>query len=131
MVKCHNAITRAELVDARTDFGHHAGGFVPINSRRFEQVVLDLLQIGIADSTGLHPHQDLAGADLGRRNLFHVNDARAAINGGVHGIGNGDPLRTGNRQENSLRRARPEHTASAAGPAQAAGPQDNAKHSLQ
>ena len=42
----------------------HAGRLMPVDSGRREQVVFDLLEIGVADAAGFHANQDFAGADF-------------------------------------------------------------------
>ena len=74
-MKRHHAIARPELGDAAAHRGHHAGGLVPVDARRRQQIVFDLLQIGVADAASFHADQNLAGADRRRRDLLHGDDA--------------------------------------------------------
>src|ERR1700730_2632162 len=56
-----------------------------IHAGRLQQIVSDLFEIGVADATGLYPHQDLARTDFRDGNRFHVHAARTAIDRGLHG----------------------------------------------
>ena len=64
---------------------HHTRRLMSINARRRKQVVLDLLQIGMADTARLNADQDLTAADFGNRNRFHLHHAGALVHGGLHG----------------------------------------------
>src|SRR5262249_16925072 len=63
----------------------HACGLVPINPRRSQQVMLDLLEVGVANATRFDPDQEFAWTDLRSRYFFDSDYAFAAIDGGVHG----------------------------------------------
>ncbi len=81
------AITRSPGLNSLHAFAarrHHAGGFVAENARRREQVVLDLLQVGVADAASLHAHQHLSRADLGNRHTLHFNASIPRVDRCVH-----------------------------------------------
>src|ERR1039458_3325503 len=86
MVEGHHAVTRPEARDPGADRSHRAGGLVPEDARRLEQVVLDLLQVRITDAASFHPNEDFARADSRRRNFLHLNRTLASIHGRVHGL---------------------------------------------
>ena len=50
---------------------HHARRLMPKNAGRSQQIVFDLLQIGVADAARLHAHQDFPWADARGRNGLH------------------------------------------------------------
>ena len=72
------------IAHPRSDRGDHARRLMPENPRRREQVVLDLLEIGVADPAAFHPDQQFSGPDGGRGYRFHRNRAVAGIHGGLH-----------------------------------------------
>ena len=98
MMKRNHSISALELSNTDAHRGHDAGGFMSVNAGRSQQVVLDLLQIGVTDSAGFDANQDLAGTDGWRWDLFNVYHAAAAINGGMHGFRDDESVRIGSRQ---------------------------------
>ncbi len=99
VVEGHHAVAGFEFGNARAHGGHHAGGFMPINARRRQQVVFDLLEVGMADSAGFHADQNFAGPNGRSGNLFDGDDTLASINRRVHGVGDCASVRIGNRQK--------------------------------
>jgi len=71
-VEDNDTVARFKIAYAAAHARHYAGSLVPVDPRRRQQVVLDLLQIGVADAASLHAHQQLTGADFGRRDLSTV-----------------------------------------------------------
>ena len=67
---------------------------------RREQVVLDLLEIGVTDAAAFHLNQQFAGANSGGGHLLHRYPAVAGVNRGSHGRGRGGYFRIESRQEN-------------------------------
>src|SRR5258708_6940530 len=49
VVKPHDPVAHREVADAAAGFCHHAGSFMAVDARRGQQIVLDLLQVGVAD----------------------------------------------------------------------------------
>jgi hypothetical protein len=98
MVKCDDAIAQPEAGDSGTNGGYDPGRLMAVDARRSEQVVLDFLEVCVANPAGLDANQDLAGADGWRWNPLHANHAAAAINGGVHGFRDDESVRIGSRQ---------------------------------
>src|ERR1019366_1765449 len=131
MVEGHHAVALLETGDPGTGSGHRAGGFVPVDARRLEQVVLDLLQVGMADAASFHANEDFARADPRRWNFLHLNRTLASIHGRVHGFRYGAHLRIGNRQQNLPELQKPADNACANGTAPGAGPKDGAMKSLE
>ena len=111
----HNhPVTGREARDAFAHSRHHAGGLMAVNPRRSQQVVLDFLEIGVADAAGFNANQNFTGADFGHRDGFHLDDALAFIHGGLHhrdfrafscepAYGRGHGTIVGSRQRNPLK----------------------------
>jgi hypothetical protein len=114
VVEGHHPVAGPEFRDARPDGGDHAGRLVAINAGRFQQVVLDLFEVGVADTAGFDAKQDLAWLNDRCRDLFDVDDAFAAINRGAHGFRYGAQTRIGNRQKIPPKPPRPGHIDGAA-----------------
>src|SRR5579884_253783 len=57
-----HSIARPEARNALAHSGHHPRGFVAENARRRQQVILHLLQVGMADTAGMHLDKDLPRA---------------------------------------------------------------------
>ena len=49
----------------------------------------NLFEVGAADAAGVNANQHLAGADRWDRDSFQANIVYAAVDGGLHGRGNG------------------------------------------
>ena len=98
MMKRNHPIARRELSNSAARRDHDARGFMSVNAGRGQQVVLDLFQIGVTDTTRLYANQDLAGADRWRWDLFNANHAAAAVDRRVHGFGYDESVRIGSRQ---------------------------------
>ena len=106
---------------------HHSGRFMAVNARRRQQVVFDLLQIGVADAAGFHPDQDLARPDGGRGDLLDATTLCAAIYGGMHGLRVWRSVQNRQSAKKSPSDTRsPGGTTGAAGATPAAGPADGA-----
>src|SRR5262249_52136390 len=71
VVKDHYAIARRKAFHALSHLRHHTGGLMPVDPRRRQQIVFNLLEIGMADAAGFDAHQNLAGPDLGSRDVLH------------------------------------------------------------
>src|ERR1035437_4113995 len=56
VMKCHHAVARPVFRDASTHRHYDSRRFVTVHPRRRQQVVLDLLEVGVADATSLHPY---------------------------------------------------------------------------
>ena len=80
-----NSVAGLKIAHTRAHRGNHAGSLVSKNARRGMRAGGDFLQIGAADSAGMHPHQQFAGADLGNGNRFQANVVHAAIHRRQHG----------------------------------------------
>src|SRR5208283_1589636 len=117
----HHAVPRAKLLDLGPHAGHHARRLMAENAWRHQQVVLDLLQVRMADAAGLHPNQDFAWPDFGRGNFLDLHQALSAVHGGMHSGGYGVHFRTGNLQKNPPMPVQPAKNGSAAEEAPAAG----------
>jgi len=85
--------------DAGAHRRHNSGGFVPVHPRRRQQVVLDLLEVGVTDATSFHPYQNLATPDGGRGDLLDADHALAAIDGCVHSLGYSTQVSIGSLQK--------------------------------
>jgi hypothetical protein len=55
-----------------------------IDSGRGEQIVFDLLEVGVADTTGFDAHEDLAAPNVRRWHRLHGDFAFAKIHGSLH-----------------------------------------------
>jgi hypothetical protein len=95
----NDAIAGFESGDVGTHVRYDARGFVTEDTRRSEQVVFDLLEIGVADATGFDADQDFAGANFGSADSIDRDETVAAIHGGLHLRGNHQkPLTTDERR---------------------------------
>jgi hypothetical protein len=97
-MKRHHAVAGSEFRDARAYRRYHAGRLVPVDPRWREQVMLDLLQVGVADAARLDPNQKFPRSNKRRRNFFYLNHAGPTIYGSVHGLRYRTRLRIGSRQ---------------------------------
>ncbi len=57
-----HAVAGFEFGYVRAHCGHHARGFMSIDAGRRQQIVFDLLEIGVADAASLHADQNFAAA---------------------------------------------------------------------
>ncbi len=126
VMKCHHPVARPVFRDARPHRRHNSSRFVTVHPRRRQQVVLDLLEVGVTDATSFHPYQNLATPDGGCGNLLNADHALPAIDGCVHSFGYSTRVRIGSLQKNPPGLARPALNAGAAGTVPAAGPKDGA-----
>src|SRR5450755_3085049 len=97
MVKNHYAIAGNVLRDIASRAHYHSGGLMSIDAGRGQKVVFDFLQVGMADSTRFHAHQDFARSDLRYGHLLDAYDTLAFVHSRVHRRRN-TPVRIGNRQ---------------------------------
>jgi hypothetical protein len=88
MVKQADTVAGNEPRHVCTSRHHHPCCFMPINSRRRKQIVLNLLEISMAYAAGLDPYQQLAWADHRHGDLFDADPALAAIHARGHVLGN-------------------------------------------
>ncbi len=79
-----DAIAGGESPHAAADGRHYARRLMSKDARRREQVVFDLLEIGVADPAALHADQQFARSDGRRRHLLHRHHAVAGIDRGAH-----------------------------------------------
>src|SRR3954447_11179375 len=98
MMKRNYPVSALELSNTAAHSSHHSRSFMPIYAGRSEQVILDLLQVGVTDAAGLHANQDFPRADGWRRNLFNADHAATPVDRGVHGFRYDEPVRIGSRQ---------------------------------
>ena len=89
VVKDHDAIATAVVVDLFTDCGNDAGGFVSKDARGGVGACGNLLEVGAADAAGVDADEHLAGADRGDGDGFEADVVHAAIHGGLHGCWDG------------------------------------------
>lgn len=68
VMKDDDAIADGIAANAGADRGHHAGRLMAVDARRLEQIVFNLLKIGVADTAALDPDEQFAGTDFGGRN---------------------------------------------------------------
>ena len=87
VVEHDHAVARFEITDAIARFRNDAGDLMAVNARRSQKIVLDLLQIGVADAAGFHAHEDLAGAYPGSGHVFNSDNGSPFVHGGAHGPG--------------------------------------------
>jgi hypothetical protein len=85
MVEDHNAIAYFKFPDTGADLGYDSGGFMAVNAGGSEEIVLDLLEIGVANAAGFHAHQDFTGADSRSGYILNGDDGSAFVYGGGHG----------------------------------------------
>jgi hypothetical protein len=83
MKYCHT-IAPLVLADVPANFCYDSGGFMPVDSRRRQKVVLDLFQIGVANTTRFNSNQDFIVTDRGSGNFFRSNTTVAAVYGRKH-----------------------------------------------
>src|SRR5262249_44362965 len=89
VVKHHHPVACTEILDAVADSHDLARRLVAENPGRRMRAGRNLLQIGAADTAGMHADQHLTGADFGYRNRFQADIVLAAIHSGLHAGGNG------------------------------------------
>ena len=92
-----------------------SSGLMTVDARWGKEVVLNFLQVGVANAARLHADEDLPGPDGGRWDLFHADQAVPAVNRGVHRTRNVAQTRIGNRQKNLPMPPLPAHTGVSAG----------------
>src|ERR1017187_939329 len=76
---------------------YHSSRLMSIDAWRGQKVVFDFLQIGVADPTSFHAHQDFARSDFRNGHLLDGDDTLAFVHSRVHGWRD-TPVRIGNRQ---------------------------------
>lgn len=80
----NDAVAGFDARDPGSDTGHYTRGLVSVNAWGSEQVVFDLLEIGMADAAGFDADKDFAGTDFGGADGIDRNEGVAAIDGGLH-----------------------------------------------
>jgi hypothetical protein len=70
VVKHDYTIAGRELAHLPPSAHYHSSRLMSIDARRGQKVVFDFFQIGMADATGFHAHQNLAGTDFRNRYLL-------------------------------------------------------------
>jgi len=89
MVKDNNAVSRLEILDARSQRGYHARSFMTEDARRGVRAGGNLLEIGAADAAGVHPEQQFSRTYFGDGNRFQTDVVHAAIHGRQHSCRDG------------------------------------------
>ena len=84
-MKHHHAIAGDEPGDFRPNGDHRARSFVAEYPRGRMRTGRDFLEVGSANSAGMHFNQDFARGDLWNRNSFKANVIHAAVNRSQHG----------------------------------------------
>jgi hypothetical protein len=84
VMKYRHTIPLLVLSDVPANFCYDSGGFMAVDSRRGQKVVLDLFQIRMANTTRFNSNQDFIVADRGSRNFFRSNTTVAAVYGRKH-----------------------------------------------
>ncbi len=85
VVKGDDAVAGEEIANTRPGGDHHAGGFVAVDTGRRKQIIFDFFEIGVTDPAAFDADQELARADLRRRDLLHRDGALASVDGSAHG----------------------------------------------
>jgi hypothetical protein len=95
VVKQANSIARGKLLNTLTDFGDDARRLMPIDTGCRQQVMLDLLEIGMADAADFNAHQDLARPDFRHADLLNGDPPVALVDSRAHRRfhGTAEPLR--------------------------------------
>jgi hypothetical protein len=73
---------------------HNTGSLMSVNARRWQKIVLDLFQVGVADPAALHTDEYFTGTDGGSRNHVHFNAALPCIHRCPHLSRNSESVRT-------------------------------------
>ena len=100
-MKHYHPVARPVSRDALARLGYDTRGFMPVNTRRSEQVVLDLFEIGVTNSAGFDADQDFPRPDPRNRDRFHLHHAGALVDGGPHRVNSrrlGRSAKTGSLQ---------------------------------
>lgn len=83
-----NAITGLEIPNGTADADNGTGRFVPVNPRGREEVVLDFLNVGWANTAGGHFDEQLPCPNPRDGQLLENDAPLPAINRGAHGFWN-------------------------------------------
>jgi hypothetical protein len=84
VVKNNDAIARRVFCDPIADSRDYTGSLVAVDARGRKEVVLDFLEIGVADAAALDPDQDFAAPDKRGFDGFDRDSAWATIHGRSH-----------------------------------------------
>jgi len=78
-------ISRLEILHALANGRYHAGGFVPEDAWRGVGSCCNFLEVGAADTAGVHAQEQLSGACLWNGNGFQAHVIHTAIHRRQHG----------------------------------------------
>ena len=67
-----------------SDFGHDSCGLVAVDPRAGQQVILDLLQVSVADAASLDPDEQFAGTNRRHGDRLGNDTLPAAVDRGSH-----------------------------------------------
>jgi len=83
----HDGFADLKTIDFVACSHHHTCHLMPEDPGCGQQIVLDLLEVCMTDSTSLHPNQQLAAADLRGFNCIDAYSSVTAIHCGRHRSG--------------------------------------------
>ena len=89
MVKGDNTVSGSERLNPGSNRHYLSGRLMPVDTGRGQQVVLDLLEVGVADAAALHSHQKFARSNDGYGDRLDAHSAVALVDGSVHGVTGG------------------------------------------
>jgi len=81
----NDPITRGESGDPGASGGYHARCLVTVDARPGQQVILDLLQVGMTDTTGFDTDQDFPWTDSRGSDFLDLNGLVSHVNRRFHG----------------------------------------------
>jgi hypothetical protein len=85
-MESNHRVTGGESSHSFSNGGNDARRFVAKDSWRLKQAILDLLQVCMANPTGLHAYQNLSCPNGWYGNRFEVYNLPAAVYGCPHGF---------------------------------------------
>jgi len=84
VMKDQNSVAGLEILNFLADGRNFAGCFVSIYPRRRQQIVLNLLQIGMTDAATVDFYEYFSWSDLRHGNRLDADSALARVNGRPH-----------------------------------------------
>jgi hypothetical protein len=94
VMKNYYSVSRMKPGNTAACIHHNTGRLMSVNTRRWKEVILDLLEIGVTDTAALNSNEYFIGADRGSWDHAHFNLALACIHCGPHLSWNLERVRT-------------------------------------